>query len=124
MTTLTDRSAFAAAAVAGAVGWAAITYATGRREAWDSEWYFSILLPGLAILVSWLGFLAPRAAWRWAFVPFAAQAVVAFAQNPAGGLLPLGLIVFGVFGLICLVPALVGSAFRRWFDRRMGSEGR
>ena len=118
MITLSDRSALAAGALAGAVGWAAISYGTGRREAWESEWYFSLFLPGLAVLVAWLGFLAPRGAWRWAFVPFAAQALVAFAQNPNARSMRFSLIVLAVFGLVCLVPAVVGSLFRRWFDRQ------
>ena len=46
------------------------------------------------------------------------QAVVAFVQNPTANLLPLGLIVFAMFGVICLVPTLVGAWFRRWYDRR------
>ena len=54
------------AAAVGALGWLAITLVTGRREAWDSEWYFALLLPGLAVLVAWLGFFSPRGAWRWA----------------------------------------------------------
>ena len=118
MITISARTAFLAAAVAGAGGWAAISVATGRREAWDSEAYFGLFLPALAILIAWLGFLSPRGAWRWAFVPFGAQAVVAFIQNPTGGLLPLGLIVFAVFGAVCLVPALVAAWFRRWYDRK------
>jgi len=116
--TLTDRSAYTAAAAAGALGWLAVTYASGRREAWDSEWYFGLLLPALAVLVAWLGFLAPRHAWRWAFVPFGAQAVIALVQNPTASLLPFGLIVFAVLGAVCLVPAFVGSAMRRWVDRQ------
>jgi hypothetical protein len=118
MPNLTERSALAIAAAAGALGWLAIAAASGRREAWDSELYFGLFLPGIAILVSWLGFLSPRGAWRWAFVPFAAQAVVAVVQNPTGGLLPLGLIVFAVLGAVCLVPALVAAWFRRWYDRK------
>ena len=118
MITISQRTAFLVAAVAGAVGWAAIGAATGRREAWDSEAYFGLFLPGIAILIAWLGFLAPRGAWLWAFGPFAAQAIVAFVQSPTGGLLPLGLIVFAVFGAVCLVPALVAAWFRRWYDRR------
>ncbi len=106
------------AAVAGAVGWVAISASSGQREAWDSELYFGLFLPGIAILVAWLGFLSPRGAWRWAFVPFAAQALVAFVQNPTGGLLPLGLIVFAVLGVVCLVPAIVGGWFRRWYERQ------
>jgi ribose/xylose/arabinose/galactoside ABC-type transport system permease subunit len=119
--TIPARSALVLAAVAGAVGWLAITLMSGRREAWDSELYFGLFLPAIAILVAWLGFLSPRGAWRWAFVPFAAQALIAFVQNPTGGLLPLGFIVFVVLGVVCLVPAVVGAWFRRWYDRQGGS---
>jgi hypothetical protein len=112
--TLSDRSAYAITAVAGAMGWIVISSLTGRREAWDAEEYFGLFLPLIATIIAWVAFLAPTRAWRWAFVPFAAQAVVAFVQNPTANLLPAGLIVFGVFGLICVVPALVGAAMRRW----------
>ena len=113
-TTLTDRAAYAITAVAGALGWIVISYASGRREAWDAEEYFGLFLPLIATIIAWVAFLAPRRAWRWAFVPFAGQAVVAFVQNPTANLLPLGLIVFAVLGAICVVPALVGAAMRRW----------
>jgi hypothetical protein len=116
--TIPPRSAFILSASAGALGWMAITASSGRREAWDSELYFVVFLPAIAILVAWLGFLSPRGAWRWAFVPFAAQALVALVQNPTGGLLPLGLIVFAVLGAVCLVPAVVAAWFRRWYDRQ------
>lgn len=112
--TLTDRAAYAITAAAGAIGWITISQVTGRREAWDAEVYFGLFLPLIATIIAWIAFFAPRRAWRWAFVPFAAQAVVAFVQNPTANLLPLGLIVFGVFGLLCLVPALVGAGLRRW----------
>lgn len=112
--TLTDRAAYAITAVAGAIGWITISQVTGRREEWDAEVYFGLFLPLIATIIAWIAFFAPRRAWRWAFVPFAAQAVVAFVQNPTANLLPLGLIVFGVFGLLCLVPALVGAGLRRW----------
>lgn len=118
MIRIDDRTAFIIAAVAGAIGWLAISTTTGRREAWDSEAYFGLFLPAIAILTAWLGFLAPGRAWRWAFVPFAAQALVAFVQNPTANLLPLGLIVFAMFGVICLVPTLVGAWFRRWYERQ------
>jgi hypothetical protein len=114
ITTLTDRTAYAITAAAGALGWIIISSATGRREAWDGAEYFGLFLPLMATIIAWVAFLAPRRAWRWAFVPFAAQAVVAFLQHPTANLLPLGLVVFAVFGVICVVPALVGVAMRRW----------
>ena len=117
MITLPARTAFIVAAVAGALGWIAISLGTGRREAWDSELYFGIFLPGIAILVTWLGFLSPRGAWRWAFVPFGAQALVAIVRDPTG-LFPRGLVVFAALGAVCLVPAVMGGWFRRWYDRQ------
>ena len=113
MTTLPPKVAYTVAAVAGAVGWVAISQVSARREAWDSELYFSWFLPSIAIVVGALAYFAPERAWRWAFVPFAAQAVVAFAQNPTANLLPLGLLVFAFYGALCLIPVKIGTALRR-----------
>jgi hypothetical protein len=75
MTTLRPRWAYAIAALVGALGWLAISQVTHRREAWDSELYSSWFLPSAALVVAALAFFAPERAWRWAFVPFGAQAV-------------------------------------------------
>ncbi len=85
-------------------------------------------LPSLALIVAALAFFSPDRNWRWAFAPFAAQAVVAFALNPSGSLMPLGLIIFGIYGAFCLLPAWAGAAMRRRVDptrapRRAGSSG-
>lgn len=113
MTTIRPTWAYAIAAAAGAMGWVAISEVTGRREAWDSELYFTWFLPSLALIVATLAFFAAERAWRWAFVPFGAQAIVAFVQNPTANLLPMGLVVFAVYGALCLVPVRVGTALRR-----------
>jgi hypothetical protein len=110
-------SAYAVAAAVGAIGWVAIGQLTNRREAWDSEAYFAWFLPSLALTVAVLAFIVPERPWRWALVPFGAQAVVAFVQNPTANLLPLGLIVFAFFALLCLIPAWCGAAARRLLDR-------
>ncbi len=110
--------AYSVAAAAGAVGWLAIAQLSGRREAWDSELYFAWFLPSLALLAGALGYFAPERVWRWAFVPFGAQAAVALVRNPTANLLPLGLLVFGFYGALCLLPAWAGAALRRWWERR------
>jgi hypothetical protein len=117
MTTLHPKWAYAIATATGAVGWVVISQVTHRREAWDSGLYFSWFLPSVALIVAGLAFFAPRRAWRWALVPFAAQAAVAFVQNPTANLLPLGLLVFGFYGGLCLVPAWAGAALRRRLER-------
>jgi hypothetical protein len=113
MTTLRAPLAYGIAAVVGAVGWLGISQLTHRREAWDSDLYFSWFLPSVALVVAGLAFFAPTRAWRWAFTPFGAQALVATVQNPGANLLPLGLLVFAFYGAICLVPAKLGVALRR-----------
>jgi hypothetical protein len=113
LTTLHPKAAYTIAAVAGAAGWVAISLLTDRREAWDSDLYFTWFLPSIALIVGALACFAPERAWRWAFTPFAAQAVVAFLQNPTANLLPLGLLVFGFYGALCLIPVKIGTAIRR-----------
>jgi hypothetical protein len=117
MSTLPAKWAYTIAAAAGAIGWVAISQVTGRKEAWDSELYFSWFLPSVALVAAGLAYFAPDRVWRWAFVPFGAQALVAFAQNPGANLLPLGLIVFGFYGAVCLLPAWAGAHLRRRVDR-------
>jgi hypothetical protein len=122
MTTLHPKWAYAIGGAAGAVGWVTISQLTHRREAWDSELYFTWFLPSAALVVAALAFFAPDRAWRWAFVPFGAQAVVAFVQNPTANLLPLGLLVFAFYGALCLLPMWAGTTLRRRLDpARMGA---
>jgi len=123
MTTLKPTWAYLIAALAGAVGWLGIGHLTHRREAWDSSLYFSWFLPSIALIVAGLGFFAPHRPWRWAFAPFAAQAVVAFIQSPTANLLPLGLLVFGFYGALCTVPAWLGTAVRRHITGTHGPSG-
>ena len=118
MTALPGPWAYTLAAIAGAGGWVLISLVSGRREAWDSELYFSWFLPALVVLVAVLGFLTPARPWRWGLVPFVAQAVILVAQNPSANLLPLGVIVLLVLGVSYIVPAWCGAAFRRWWERR------
>jgi hypothetical protein len=109
--------AYAAAVAIGAATWLLVAAASGRREAWDSELYFSIALPAIGLSAAILGFLLPHRPWRWGFAPLAGQAAVAFVQNPTAGLLPLGLIVFAIFGALCTVPAYAGVRLKRFLKR-------
>jgi hypothetical protein len=113
---LSGGAAAASAAAAGAFGWLLVAAVDGRREAWDSAWYFTLFLPAMALLVGALAFAAPERPARVAFALAGGQAVVAVLQNPDGGLLPLGLILFAVFGAFLTVPAIVGARLRRKVD--------
>jgi hypothetical protein len=98
---------------AGAAAWIFVSLAGGRREAWDSPLYFSFLMPVMALTAGYVSYREPVRIWRWAMFPFWAQAMVAFLQNPAANLLPMGLIVFSIFGAVCLIPAGIGAFMAR-----------
>jgi hypothetical protein len=93
----------------GAASWLVVSTFDGRREAWDSPLYFMGAMPVVAMTAAAVAFFVPSRSWRWAMFPFAGQALVAFLQNPTANLLPLGLIVFFVLGLVCLVPTSVAA---------------
>lgn len=106
-------------------GWAIVSGISGRREAWDSPIYFSQFFPLLFVLSAVLGFLAPRHPWRWGLWMAAGQVAMMFVLQPAiGNLLPMGLILFGILGGICGVPALIASRYRVRLEGGKDSEPR
>lgn len=113
-----EWTAFVIAAVAGAAGWIVVSGLTGKREAWDAELYFAWFMPSIALVITTLAYFVPEKAWRWALIPFGAQAAVAFVHNPTANLLPLGLIVFAAYGALCLVFVVAGKWIRRMVDRQ------
>ena len=46
------------AVVTGILVWVVVSNATGRREAWDSQWYFLISVPVVCVVSAWLGLLS------------------------------------------------------------------
>lgn len=75
--------------------------------------FYTTVLPIVAAVATVVSFFIPEKPWRWAMIPFAAQALVAFVQNPTANLMPLGLIVFAIFGGLCALPALAGAFIGR-----------
>jgi hypothetical protein len=104
-------------AATGAATWVYVARVGNRREAWDSEVYFIVAIPLIGLTAAVVSFFAPSRFWRWAMLPFLAQALVAFLQNPGANMLPIGLIVFAILGVMCMVPAALGAAIGRRFAR-------
>jgi hypothetical protein len=106
--------------VLGAAIWLLSAEITGRHEPWDAS---GIYYPGALVLGGALGgALVPG---RWGEVAagvFVGQALVLLGRvmsDPgSGGLWPLGLVVLGLYSLLALAGALLGSALRRFADRR------
>jgi len=107
-----DAWLFALAIVLGALTWAVISAASGRREAWDSSWYFSVGMPVICVASAILGFLEPHKSWRWGVTPLAGQFLWMLVTQGPGNLLPLGVIVFGVLSAPSVLTAKLGAFVR------------
>ena len=101
-----------AAAAGGALIWFLTSTASGKKEAWDSELYFSIGMPAVCLLAALLGFLEPKRTWRWGAAPLAGQFLAMLLMVGPGNLLPLGLFVFGVLAIPPILLARLGAYLR------------
>jgi len=109
---------YAAAVAIGVVVWIAVSRATNKREAWDSEVYFSVGMPIVCFAAFVLGMIEPRRAWRWGVAPLVGQLVAMLVTQGIGNLLPLGVIVFAVLSLPSVLTARLGAFVRdRWLRR-------
>jgi peptidoglycan/LPS O-acetylase OafA/YrhL len=101
-----------AAAAGGALIWILISTASGKKEAWDSDLYFSIGIPAVCLLAALLGFLEPKRTWRWGAAPLAGQFLAMLLMVGPGNLLPLGIIVFAVLAIPPILVARLGAYLR------------
>jgi hypothetical protein len=85
-----DYWLYGLAVVTGVLVWVIVSNASGRREAWDSQWCFLRL-------------------WRWGVAPLIGQfSWMLFTQGP-GNLLPLGVVVFGVLSVPSILTARIDA---------------
>jgi hypothetical protein len=98
------------AAVAGIVVWIIVSTVSGRREAWDSQWYFLIGVPVVCVVSAILGFVEASRSWRWGVAPLVGQFSWMLLTQGPGNLLPLGVIVFGVLSVPSIITARIGAS--------------
>ena len=105
----------------GAGIWVLSASFTGQQEPWDSSGMYAAELLGAGVLG---GFLVPG---HWAEVAvgvFTGQAVVlvarVLAESGGGGLWPMGILYLGLYSLLALVGAALGSGLRRIVGGRSG----
>jgi hypothetical protein len=114
---LTTKQAYAVAAIGGAALWLATAALSGRREAWDSSLYWSVAYPLAIAGAGALGYLAPERPWRWGATLMLVQAVTLAVTASSFGLLPLGLMLFGVLAVLPTAMATVGARMRHRLGR-------
>ena len=107
-----DKYAWTIAICGGTLLWLGATMYGGRGEAWDSPLYWSVAYPLSLALAAVLGYLFPRKPWRWPLAVMFSQAVVLALLAASFGLLPLGLILFGILALPGIALAHFASRLR------------
>lgn len=105
---------YAAAIFGGAVLWIGAAIASGKTEAWDSGLYWAVAYPLTILLAAILAYAFPVRPWRWALAAMLVQAVVLAVTAEGFGMLPIGLILFGILSL----PAVAAAQLVGWLSRR------
>jgi hypothetical protein len=99
----------------GALLWLGTMAISGRSEAWDSPLYWSVAYPLCIALAAALGYAEPVRPWRWALAVMLVQPfLLTFTSGGSFGLLPLGLVLFGILAM----PVLAGAGIGAWLRRR------
>lgn len=119
MRSLSDKQAYAAAAVGGAILWLATNIVSGQTEAWDASLYWTVAYPLGIVGAGALGYLAPDRPWRWGLALMLVQALALAITASSFGLLPLGLILFAILAVPPAGLAAIGAWFRRRRDGRV-----
>jgi hypothetical protein len=87
---------------------------SGRREAWDSELYWTLGLPIAGMAAIAIGFLSRRREWLWTLLLVPSQVMtMMLTSGEIGGLFPLALVLAVILSLPFVAVAFVASRFRR-----------
>jgi hypothetical protein len=119
------RSVFVIGLACGAIIWVLSPLITGQAEPWDAAGAY---YPGALFIAGLLASLAlPGNAGRVALGIFAGQGLVligrVIADPSSGGLWPLGILFLGLYSVLALIGAVVGSALGVRRQRQDGSPG-
>jgi peptidoglycan/LPS O-acetylase OafA/YrhL len=112
---MTARSVVPPAALAmalGAADWELIRRLGSRREAWDDPLYWQLGYPLLLLVALVVGLLWPERPWRWVVWLMIGQVawslILALGHNGIPNLWPLGLMMFLLLAIPCLLAAYAG----------------
>jgi hypothetical protein len=105
---------YAAAALSGLTVCLAISQASGRKEAWDSDLYFTIGMPVMVLAIFALSYFFPQRAWRWTLSMAIGQSIAMLLGGNSLSLWPLAIIAMLFFSLPQFAFGFAGS----WLARR------
>lgn len=105
-----------ALAFAGMLVWIIISQMTDRKEAWDSDLFWSIGVPLMFVINGIGAFLDPRRIAVKGIVSVALQPIAMIIMaGEIGSLFPLGLILFGFMGFFYSIGGVIGAFLKKQF---------
>lgn len=104
-----EYAPFVLAALAGLAVCLAITFATGRKEAWDSEVYFSVGIPVLCATIFAIGYRFPERPWRWTMSMAAGQTVAMLSAGNSLSLWPLSVVAMTILSVPQFIAGSLAS---------------
>lgn len=100
-----DLGFFLGAAVAGLGIWLAVSAASGKREVWESDYFYNVGFPCMAFVSGAAGFLRPKRPWLWGLATMSLQPIALYwGRNPFHG-------EFGAIGLFFCAAYAAALAF-------------
>lgn len=104
-----DTLPYAASVTTGLVICLAVTMLTGRREAWDSAYYFTAGIPLMCVVMFAISYRYPVRAWRWPLSMAVGQSVAMTIGGGSLSLWPLSIIAMTVVSIPQFVTALLAA---------------
>jgi hypothetical protein len=104
---------YAVSALIGLAVCLAISLATGRKEAWDSDLYFSVGMPVMVLAIFAISWLFPKGAWRWTVSMAVGQSVAMLLGGNSLSLWPLAVLAMLFFSLPQFASGFVASRLAR-----------
>jgi len=110
-----DLGFFVGVAVVGLAIWLAVSAASGKREVWESDYFYNVGFPCLAFVSGVAGFLRPTRPWLWGIAAVALQPLALYwGHNPFdGGVGAIGLFFFAAYSVALAFCAVGGAALRQ-----------
>ncbi len=113
----------AALSFGGLIIWLLISMTTNRREAWDSDVFWSLGVPLMLLLNAVAAFLDPSKIVLKGMLSIALQPVAMIIMaGEIGSMFPLGLILFGFMGLFYSVGGAIGAFLKKQFFSSCGTK--
>ena len=108
-----DLFAFLATALAGLGIWLAVAAAAGSQEAWESDYFYNVGFPCLALVSGLAGFLRPKRPWLWGISTVILQPIALYWGSSFAAFGFTSLFFFIAYGAALAFCAIAGARLRQ-----------